>query len=94
MIVQGQKPVCESVAIIEYMDQHFKGKNQLMQGQSEAVKAKYQTLKQMHEKWDVESFTFGTAMGQNFYISQMLPFFWMKDIDGIKALQQKEPTLK
>lgn len=48
----------------------------------------------MHEKWDVEAFTMGTAMSQNFYINQLLPFFWMKGIDSIKALQKKEPTLK
>ena len=76
------------------MDEHFIGKAQLLKGQPESIKAKYQTLREMHEKWDVEAFTMVTAMKQNFYIGMLLPFFWMKNVEHTKQLQQTDPSLK
>ena len=48
MLVQGNVPVCESIDIIEYMDEHLNGKNKLMEGQPDLIKERYAKFRALH----------------------------------------------
>ena len=79
MLVQGNVPVCESIDIIEYMDEHLNGKNKLMEGQPDLIKERYAKFRALHEAWDVEPYSFGSMSQKNWFIKQMAPAGFMRN---------------
>ena len=60
MLIRGNIPICESIDIIEYMDNKLDGQNKLMSNQTDLIKERYQKVKELHEAFDVEAYTFGS----------------------------------
>ena len=52
----------------------------------EEVKQKYKTLKQLHEKFEVEIITFGALQSKNWYYRQLVPIILM---DHVKTCSEK-----
>jgi len=77
LLVEGNKPVCESMDIVLYMDKQFQGKRQLDKeiAASPDVKHRYDEFMKMYDGVMVEPFSFGTLMSTPF--GQVLPTMWM-----------------
>ena len=87
------KPICESAAIINYIDREFKGKTKL-QSCVEAdpkLKERYETFEKLHEDWDVEPISFGGVMENNFMVAQLMPVFRNNFFDKIEKLKSQQP---
>ena len=67
MLVKGNVPICESIDIIEYMDQNLNGKFKLNKGQPEFILERYKEFKALHLAYDIESFTLGSVQEKNWY---------------------------
>ena len=73
MLVKDNQPVCESITIIEYMDEKLDGKNKLLANQPDEIKQRYQRVRALHEAWLVEEYTFGAIQRQNWFFKQIIP---------------------
>ena len=77
LLVEGNKPVCESMDIVLYMDKTFEGKCQLDKeiAASPAVQQRYDEFMTMYDGVMVEPFSFGTIMSTP--LGQVMPTLWM-----------------
>ena len=68
LLVAGNKPVCESMDIVLYVDKEFKGERQLDKEimASPEIQRRYDEFMKMYDGLMVEEFTFGTVLGIGF----------------------------
>ena len=61
---------------VEYMDENLTSSNSMMFNQPADVKERYEQFKALHEKWDVEGFSFG-RMQRIWYFRQVCMYSFL-----------------
>ena len=68
MLVDGNKPVCESLDIMNYIDDKFEGNGKLNQAclDDPEIMERYKIFYDLHDIWDVEGLSMCTIVSENF----------------------------
>ena len=85
--------VCESIVIIERMDQ-LTGTRSLLNF-DDAQREKYEKLKELHQGWNVEAYAMGHMYYSLFFFGAVYPQFVLYGkFDILDAIRQQQPSLE